>query len=162
MKRNLDQWLAEYNVSHQHPTNIKIHNVCVPFILLSVTGLLTKLFEDILPQGIPLLSGGNLFLFVLMVFYGFQDRRLPRVMAPLLFLCAVVVTWLSRTQLSRNHPTIFTLIFAVIFILAWILQFIGHRIEGRGPSFLTDIRFLFIGPVWVMVHLRRRWGDRDI
>ena len=157
MKRKLDDWLLEYNSSHQNSTNIKIHNLCVPLILLSVTGLLTKVFENILPQGIPLLSGGNLFLLALIIYYGFQDRRLPRVMAPLLFLSALIVTWLSR-----NQPSIFTPLFSALFIFAWILQFIGHRIEGKSPSFLTDIRFLFIGPVWVMVHLRRRLGDRDI
>jgi uncharacterized membrane protein YGL010W len=35
-----------------------------------------------------------------------------------------------------------------IFVIAWIAQFIGHRIEGKKPSFFKDIQFLLIGPVW--------------
>lgn len=38
-----------------------------------------------------------------------------------------------------------------IFILAWIGQFIGHKIEGKRPSFFKDIQFLLIGPLWVFL-----------
>lgn len=37
-----------------------------------------------------------------------------------------------------------------IFVVAWIGQFIGHKIEGRKPSFFEDIFFLLIGPLWVL------------
>ena len=38
----------------------------------------------------------------------------------------------------------------LIFIFAWILQFVGHKIEGKKPSFLKDIQFLLIGPAWLL------------
>jgi uncharacterized membrane protein YGL010W len=34
--------------------------------------------------------------------------------------------------------------------LAWIGQFYGHKIEGKKPSFLKDLEFLLIGPLWVI------------
>ena len=37
-----------------------------------------------------------------------------------------------------------------IFIIAWVGQFIGHKIEGKKPSFIKDIQFLFIGPAWLI------------
>ena len=37
-----------------------------------------------------------------------------------------------------------------IFVFAWILQFVGHKIEGKKPSFLKDIQFLLIGPAWLL------------
>ena len=43
-----------------------------------------------------------------------------------------------------------------IFVLAWIGQFIGHKIEGKKPSFLDDLRFLLIGPLFVLSFLYRR------
>jgi uncharacterized membrane protein YGL010W len=43
-----------------------------------------------------------------------------------------------------------------IFVLAWIGQFIGHMIEGKKPSFLDDLRFLLIGPLFVLSFLYRR------
>jgi len=47
---------------------------------------------------------------------------------------------------------------AAVFIVAWIGQFIGHRIEGRKPSFLTDVAYLLIGPAWLMGKAMRRFG----
>ena len=38
----------------------------------------------------------------------------------------------------------------IIFVVAWIFQFIGHKIEGKKPSFFKDIQFLMIGPAWLM------------
>ena len=40
--------------------------------------------------------------------------------------------------------------------LAWIGQFIGHKIEGKKPSFFDDLRFLLIGPLFVLSFLYRR------
>ena len=48
---------------------------------------------------------------------------------------------------------------AVVFALAWIGQFIGHRIEGKKPSFLKDITFLLIGPAWLMSLIYRKYGQ---
>ena len=39
-----------------------------------------------------------------------------------------------------------------VFVIAWILQFIGHKIEGKKPSFFKDVQFLLIGPAWIFCH----------
>jgi uncharacterized membrane protein YGL010W len=43
-----------------------------------------------------------------------------------------------------------------VFVVAWIFQFIGHKIEGKKPSFFEDLRFLLIGPLFVLGFLYRR------
>ncbi len=40
-----------------------------------------------------------------------------------------------------------------IFVIAWIGQFYGHKVEGKKPSFLKDLQFLLIGPAWVFEKL---------
>ena len=35
-----------------------------------------------------------------------------------------------------------------LFVIGWILQFIGHAFEGKPPEFLSDWRFLFVGVRW--------------
>jgi uncharacterized membrane protein YGL010W len=45
-----------------------------------------------------------------------------------------------------------------VFVVAWTGQFIGHKIEGRKPSFMGDLRFLLIGPLFVLGFLYRRLG----
>ena len=37
----------------------------------------------------------------------------------------------------------------IVFAIAWVFQFVGHKIEGKKPSFLEDLTFLLIGPLWV-------------
>ena len=37
---------------------------------------------------------------------------------------------------------------ASMFVLGWILQFVGHAFEGKAPSFFSDPKFLLIGPLW--------------
>ncbi|MCS7086418.1 MAG: DUF962 domain-containing protein, partial [Bacteroidia bacterium] len=46
----------------------------------------------------------------------------------------------------------------VLFIAAWIVQFYGHKIEGKKPSFFKDLQFLLIGPLWIMGFIYRRFG----
>ena len=46
----------------------------------------------------------------------------------------------------------------VVFVAAWIGQFIGHKIEGKKPSFLKDIVFLLIGPAWLLSKIYRKVG----
>ena len=45
-----------------------------------------------------------------------------------------------------------------VFVVAWIAQFIGHKYEGRKPSFLTDLTYLLIGPAWVVAKGLRKLG----
>jgi uncharacterized membrane protein YGL010W len=42
------------------------------------------------------------------------------------------------------------LICLIIFFLAWVGQFYGHKVEGKKPSFFKDLQFLLIGPAWLM------------
>ena len=46
----------------------------------------------------------------------------------------------------------------IIFIVAWIGQFIGHKIDGKKPSFLEDIQFLLIGPLWLLSFIYSKIG----
>ncbi|HMQ64442.1 MAG TPA: DUF962 domain-containing protein, partial [Flavilitoribacter sp.] len=46
----------------------------------------------------------------------------------------------------------------IIFVVAWIGQFIGHKIEGKKPSFLEDLQFLLIGPAWLLHFIYRKLG----
>ena len=44
----------------------------------------------------------------------------------------------------------------VVFVVAWIGQFAGHQVEGRKPSFFDDLKFLLIGPAWLLGFVYRR------
>lgn len=43
-----------------------------------------------------------------------------------------------------------------LFLVGWILQFLGHYVEGKPPEFLRDWRFLFVGLRWWLAKIRGR------
>src|SRR5690606_30300903 len=74
------------------------------------------------------------------------------------------MAWLKR-WLHDSLRTLQLLWLAVaVFVLAWIAQFLGHRIEGRKPSFLTDRTYLPLGPARVLAMLYRKlgWGHSGV
>ena len=43
-----------------------------------------------------------------------------------------------------------------LFVLGWVLQFIGHAFEGKRPEFFHDWRFLLVGVRWWWAKVRGR------
>ena len=41
-----------------------------------------------------------------------------------------------------------------LFVLGWVLQFVGHAFEGKPPEFFSDWRFLFVGVRWWIAKIR--------
>jgi uncharacterized membrane protein YGL010W len=50
------------------------------------------------------------------------------------------------------------LVSIIIFVVAWIGQFYGHKVEGKKPSFFKDVQFLMIGPAWLMHFIYKKVG----
>ena len=44
----------------------------------------------------------------------------------------------------------------VLFLVGWVLQFVGHAVEGQPPEFFKDWRFLFVGLRWWWAKVSRR------
>jgi uncharacterized membrane protein YGL010W len=72
----------------------------------------------------------------------------------LIATCMVTGNYLI-SQYSRIPLWVISLI---IFTGAWIGQFIGHKIEGKKPSFLKDVQFLLIGPAWLLSFIYKKLG----
>ena len=136
--RNIDILLEKYGESHQNPTNEKIHFVCVPVIVWTVLGLIWVI-HPYLALAVSLVALG--YYYYLSASFGVGMTLMVVAMLFLLFL--LPPTWVLPTSVSA-------------FVVAWIFQFIGHKIEGKKPSFLDDLRFLLIGPLFVLSFLYRR------
>lgn len=139
--RSLAQWLADYGESHQHPINQKIHQVAVPGIFLSVVGLVWSI------PSINLLGTTVNWVWVaampIWLFYFRLSLSVFLMMLGFTLACISLIWSLDLMQLP-----VF-LISLTGFASLWLLQFIGHKIEGKRPSFLDDLVYLLIGPIWV-------------
>jgi uncharacterized membrane protein YGL010W len=68
-------------------------------------------------------------------------------------LCLGLANYLALT-----FPGMLAYISLAVFVVAWIVQFYGHKIEGKKPSFLKDVQFLMIGPAWLMHFIYKKIG----
>lgn len=143
--RTLQQWFDEYAVSHQHTTNKKIHYICVPSIFFSIVGLFMCIPSSVLSfLYFPILSNwAFVALLAVLIFYWRLSFNMFVKMAIFSALCLV-----GSYFLGQSVPLLQVSI--GIFVVAWIGQFYGHKLEGKKPSFLEDIQFLLIGPAWVI------------
>ncbi len=136
--RHIDILLARYAESHRNHTNEIIHFVCIPLIVLSLLGILWAI-HPVVAVAVTL---GSLYYYT----------RLSRGFAVGMGLMSAVMLGL----LSLMPPMTVLPVSIAIFVVAWIGQFVGHQIEGKKPSFFEDLRFLLIGPLFVLSFLYRR------
>lgn len=137
--RKIDTLLAHYGTSHQHPTNALIHCIAVPLIMLSLCGLIYAASPIAL----------YVFLAASFVYYA----RLSMVFLISMLVFSAVMLWIIQGIGSQ-----IVAISIAVFIGAWILQFIGHKIEGKKPSFFEDIQYLWVGPLFVLSKLFGKVG----
>ena len=154
MAKTIHWFLDKYGESHQNATNKLIHWVCVPAIMFSLFGLL---------YSIPFFTERSLFFnwaaVLLLAALGYYLRlSLP------MFVGFIVVggamLWGNNAifEMTGRNAGQMALVSLGIFVVAWIGQFIGHKIEGKKPSFLEDLQFLLIGPAWLLHFIYKKVG----
>lgn len=152
LARPIDRYFASYSDDHRNALNQRIHVLAVPAILWSVVALLWCVppLASFFQYGI----WSAFAMFAAWCWYNRMSRPLGIGMLALFFVCGCLCRLLeARIGLDGLLKTAIA-----VFVVAWIAQFIGHKFEGRKPSFLTDLTYLLIGPAWVMAKLYRRLG----
>ncbi len=151
--KTADQWLDEYAESHTNNINAVLHWICVPLIVLSLIGLLWSLPVPLAFREIsPVLNRGTTFLMASVVYYFIISLSLAFGILPFIVIVVAGVVWLETLWIPLWISS------GVIFVAAWIGQFVGHVLEGRKPSFFKDLQFLMIGPLWLLAKIYRRVG----
>ncbi|MFD2246760.1 DUF962 domain-containing protein [Pontibacter ruber] len=156
--RNMQQWFDEYGHSHQNPTNKLIHWICVPVIFFSIVGLLASIPSDSIkmmfpPQLQPFVHFGTVVVLLGLLFY----LRLSFTMfLGMALVSGLVLLGVRALEEWGTLPLWATCL--LLFVLAWIGQFYGHKVEGKKPSFFKDLQFLLIGPAWLLGFIYRKLG----
>lgn len=148
--RAVGDWLAEYGVSHRHPTNKLLHWICVPVIVLALLGALASLPVPAALSAYPVLNWASLACAVALLYYLALSPALAAGMR------LAFAGLLALTAGLARLPWPLWLTSLAIFVLAWVGQFAGHAVEGRRPSFFKDLQFLLIGPLWLLAAAYRR------
>lgn len=139
--RRVDQLLAHYGESHRNPVNERIHFVAIPLIMLSLLGLLYAAHPWV----------AYVFVAASLVYYA----RLSAMFLLSMAVISAIGIGLVHAMGDKVLP-----VSLAIFVGAWIAQFVGHKIEGKKPSFFEDLQYLWVGPLFVLSHLFQRLGIR--
>jgi uncharacterized membrane protein YGL010W len=161
-QRLVDAYFDKYAESHRNQTNKLIHWICVPLIVFSLLGLVWALpfpHFDFLGKGNGYINWATFLILFSMLYYLRLSVPLAAVMLLVIFAFAAGIVSLEKGHDHQGWLPMWQ-VCAIIFVVAWIGQFIGHKIEGRKPSFLDDLRFLLIGPIWLIHFIFKKAGIR--
>jgi uncharacterized membrane protein YGL010W len=154
--RTQKQFLDSYAESHQNPLNQVIHVVCVPVIFFATLGLLWAVpvgrWLGLSPELAPWINLATLGAVGGLAFYARMSALSLFAMTVWFALSVAGIVGIKAVGL----PLVWTC--AALWAIAWAVQFYGHEVEGAKPSFLDDMVFLLIGPLYVMDKFYRRVG----
>ena len=135
----LTRLLESYEKNHQNPINEAIHIIAIPLIMFSILGM-TAAFDIFLE-----------YILVGIVF--FYYLKLSKTAALLMLVWLLI--YLGLVVLLKPYIIEISIL---LFAFGWILQFLGHFIEGKRPSFFEDLRYFLIGPLFVVQKVISRFG----
>lgn len=152
MKTLVDH-LAQYAAYHRDRRNILSHFIGIPMIVLSIAVLLSRPGVEV---GGLLLAPATLVALASAVFYLRLDLRFGLLMTALLALSlwvgAVLAAGSTASWLGWGLG---------LFLVGWVIQFVGHWYEGRKPAFVDDLMGLIVGPLFVAAEAAFLLGLRD-
>ena len=155
--RKIDLLFAEYAESHRNSTNKLIHWICVPLIFWTILGFISLIpsphfcgsyFGCISLVSVIAIALVTLFYLRLSLLIGFI----------MIFAMFLMEHFAYAVNIQFGLKS--WMIYLSVFIITWILQFLGHKIEGKKPSFLKDLQFLLIGPIWLLSFILKKLGIR--
>ncbi|WP_308910912.1 Mpo1 family 2-hydroxy fatty acid dioxygenase [Pseudokordiimonas caeni] len=146
----LDQ-LAMYAAYHRDKRNEATHHLGVPMIVFSLMVLMAPVRLVEFEVGALTLAG--LMIGLLLLYYV--------LMAPLVGIVAVLLygALLYGAEHLAGYGTGFAVkSFAGLFVVGWIIQFVGHYFEGRRPALFTNLTQIFMAPAFLIAEILFRLG----
>ena len=146
MKTALDQ-LSTYAEYHRDRRNIATHLVGVPMIVLAVIVLLSRPGIDV--AGMPI-TPAIVAVVVSGIYYLRLDLDLELGMTLVLIHAVMAV---AGAAVAAEGTALWLTAGIGLFVVGWIIQFVGHYYEGRKPAFVDDVMGLVIGPLFVLAEV---------
>lgn len=142
--KSLTEQLSVYQQQHKNKINLHTHYIGIPMIIFSLLMLFNWISIDIATKW--QISFSWIFLITTLIYYFFLNVRLAIVASVIFIIIALIAMWIARPV-----PSTFSFIlFLILFMTGWVLQFIGHYFEKQKPAFLISTKQLLIGPLFVL------------
>ncbi|GGL53701.1 membrane protein [Pseudomonas brenneri] len=143
--KSLVDHLSQYAAYHRDPRNIVSHFIGIPMIVVAVAVLLSRPESQV--AGLWLSPAVLLALFAA----GFY-LRLELALGMLMSVLMGLSVWAGHVLAAQS--TLVWLSSGIgLFVVGWVIQFVGHYYEGRKPAFVDDVSGLIVGPLFVVAEL---------
>jgi len=137
--RTATDLLSQYAAYHRDRRNIVSHLVGVPMIVFAIGVLLAR-------PSVPL--AGFLITPAWVVFALAAAWYLTR---GNVVLGAAVTVVVGLLMLFAHKVETSWIAWGVgLFLVGWIIQFVGHWYEGKKPAFVDDLAGLLVGPMFIV------------
>ncbi|SER61569.1 Mpo1-like protein [Pseudomonas abietaniphila] len=153
--KNLVDHLSQYAAYHRDTRNILTHFVGVPLIVLAVAVLLSRPGWSSWSLGELWLSPALLATVAATLFY----LRLDRPFGVAMGIVLALFLWIGA-HLAQQSTLVWLTSGVGLFVVGWVIQFVGHYYEGRKPAFVDDVTGLIIGPLFVVAEAAFLMGMR--
>ncbi|MGH7737413.1 MAG: DUF962 domain-containing protein [Candidatus Tyrphobacter sp.] len=120
----------EYAAYHSDPRNRLCHAFGIPLIVLGIFGLCERVRLGPIDLAIVLAA-------LILIVYARIDLR-GALVSLLVFAALYFIATTFAWQWSVGG-----------FVLGWVFQLVGHRIEGSKPKFLENLIYLLVGPLYI-------------
>jgi uncharacterized membrane protein YGL010W len=145
--KNVVEQLSRYKSVHFNKKNIQTHFVGIPLIIFSITILLSLINFKVETDTASLsFTAATIFFTAALVYYFALHLRLALGMffyiIPNLYLASLITPLTGAIWIA-----------VAIFVIGWIIQFIGHYYEKAKPAFVDDLSQFLIGPFFLMAEV---------
>jgi len=151
--KSLVDHLSQYAAYHRDPRNIVSHFIGIPLIVVAVAVLLSR----------PEWSLGGLWVspaVVVALASAWFYLRLELQLGVLMTLLMGLSVWVGHA-LAQQSTLVWLSSGLAMFVIGWVIQFVGHHYEGRKPAFVDDISGLIVGPLFVVAEVAFLLGMRQ-
>ena len=150
--KSLVDHLSQYAAYHRDPRNIASHFIGIPLIVVAVAVLLSR----------PEWSLGGLWIspaVVVALASAWFYLRLEVKFGVLMTLLMGLSVWAGHV-LAQQSTMVWLSSGLAMFVVGWVIQFVGHQYEGRKPAFVVDDSGLSVGPLFVVAEVAFMLGMR--
>ena len=149
----LKQQMQSYGAYHRDPRNKLTHFFGVPLVTFSLF-LFLGWFRFVHPEVLPI-TAATLFFLAVLVYYLRLDWRITLIQFPFTLTLLLLADWVARHSMKFSFS-----VFLGTFVLGWIIQLVGHAIEGRRPALADNILQVFNAPLFLTVEAVAMAGFR--
>ena len=150
--RRLTGILASYGRFHRDPRNRRTHYLGVPAIIYAV---LIALALHTVPVAGLAVRLDRVVVVIAALGYIALDLALG-----LSLTLALVLLAAAAEATAALGPSRALIVAGTVFVLGWILQLLGHRLEGNRPALLTNLAQILVAPLYLTAELGFSLGLR--